>query len=426
MKKRLIGLASVIAICIPAGGLAQTRTPPAPGPGPVTVEQLVALALERAPGMQAERQSIARARGDAQQASLRGNPTLSTEQREELGGTDRMTAVMADWPLELFRRKARVAAANSQITVADAGVAEAERQLAGQVRRRAVELLVAERRAAVTDDIAASLHDTYELLRRRVDEGASAPLLRDQAYVEWQRSEAQRPLRRAGVRIADAELRAVVGLPAYVPLAIGDDLAALGQNPIPASVGIRADIRQAAATITLAAAITESARQEGRFDLGVFGGYTRMANGFPQFGLNSAGTPTPIRGQFNNLSLGVSVMLPLANRNQGAIGAATAEIRAAEFREAETKLNATSEVSAARARDDEARATVKVFDDGLRAAARKNLDVVRESFTIGRMTLADVFAEQRRHLDVEMGYVDALESAALARMNLLFVLGVTR
>ena len=67
-----------------------------------------------------------------------------------------------------------------------------------------------------------------------------------------------------------------------------------------------------------------------------------------------------------------------------------------------------------------------MYDDGLRATARKNLDVVRESFALGRMTLTDVLIEQRRLLDVEMGYVDALTSAALARANLLFVSGVTR
>ena len=67
-----------------------------------------------------------------------------------------------------------------------------------------------------------------------------------------------------------------------------------------------------------------------------------------------------------------------------------------------------------------------MYDDGLRTTARKNLDVVRESFALGRLTLTDVLVEQRRHLDVEMGYVDALTSAAFARANLLFVLGVTR
>lgn len=426
MKERLIVLLTcVITSMTPARTLAQSAAP-ASGAVPITVEQLVALALERAPGIQAQRLAVARARGETAQAALRANPTLSTEQREELGGTDRMTSVMIDWPLELFRRGARVSVARIGIEVEEATVAEAERQLAGDVRRRAIEVLAAERRAAVTDEIAASLHDTYELLRRRVDEGASAPLLRDQAYVEWQRSEAQRPGRRADVRAARAELRAVVGLPVDGPLVIEENLATLGQKSLPASLGLRADIRQAAARLRSTTAVADSARQQGRFDLGVFGGYTRMNNSFPQSGWTGAGTLEPIHAKFHNLSIGVSVMLPIANRNQGAIAAATADIKAAEFQQVGIQLNADAEVAAARVRDDGARAAVKIYDDGLRTAARKNLDVVRESFSLGRMTLADVLAEQRRHLDVEMGYVDALAAAALARANLLLVLGVTR
>jgi len=426
MRQRLIVLACVIGSMVPSQVLAQATASPASTAAPITVEQLVAMALDRAPGIQAQRLAIARANGDAEQAALRANPTLSTEQREEVGGSDRMTSLMVAWPLELFRRNARVTAAKTQVDVADAEVSEAERQLAGDVRRRAVELLAAERRAAVTEEIAASLHNTYESLSRRVDEGASAPLLRDQAYVEWQRFEAQRPIRRADARVAREQLRAVVGLPADAPLALADDLAAVGQTPIPTSTELRADIRQATATVAATHALSESTRQQGRFDVGVFGGYTRMTNSFPQFGLTSAGTPTPIHGVFNNLSFGVSVMLPIANRNQGAIAAAAADVHAAAFRQTAARLNAEAEVEAARARDEEAAATVKIYDDGLRSAARKNLDVVNESFSLGRMTLADVFAEQRRRLDVEMGYVDALAAAALARTRLLWALGVTR
>lgn len=426
MKQRMVIWAIGVAFVSPPPASAQVTSLQAPVPATVTVEQLVALALDRAPSLQAQRSAIARARAEAEQAALRANPTLSTEQRQQLGGTDRMTAVNVEWPLELFRRAARVTVAQAQIAVATADVAEAERRLAGDVRRRAVELLAAERRAAVVDEVTSSLRDTYELLKRRVEEGATAPLSRDQAYVEWQRSEAQRPLRRADARTARAELSAVVGLAIDTSLVIGDDLTSLGHQPVPTSPEVRADIRQARATLASATAMAESAKQQGRMDVGVFGGYTHMNNSFPQLGIDTAGAPTQIQGAFNNLSLGVSLTLPLGNRNQGAVAAATADIKAAEWRQSAARLNADAELAAARARDDESRATVEIYDAGLRTTARKNLDVVRESFLLGRMTLADVFAEHRRLLDVEMGYVDALTVAASARMQLLFVSGVTR
>ena len=41
--------------------------------------------------------------------------------------------------------------------------------------------------------------------------------------------------------------------------------------------------------------------------------------------------------------------------------------------------------------------------------ARQNLEVVRQTYTLGRATLLDVIAEQRRYIDIEMGYTDILK-----------------
>ena len=48
----------------------------------------------------------------------------------------------------------------------------------------------------------------------------------------------------------------------------------------------------------------------------------------------------------------------------------------------------------------------------------RNLDVVRETYELGRSTLTDVLAEQRRYLEIEMGYTDALRAAFDARTAL--------
>jgi cobalt-zinc-cadmium efflux system outer membrane protein len=45
----------------------------------------------------------------------------------------------------------------------------------------------------------------------------------------------------------------------------------------------------------------------------------------------------------------------------------------------------------------------------VREVARQNLEVVRQTYTLGRTTLLDVIAEQRRYIDIETGYTDALK-----------------
>jgi cobalt-zinc-cadmium efflux system outer membrane protein len=424
MTKRCF-MISMIAVTLPARILAQSM-PTTASAMHVTIDELVGKALESAPTIQAQRLAIDRARGEAEQAALRPNPTVMSERRDQLGGSDSMTSVSGEWPLELFRRGARVKSASAAVATATAEVEEAERQLAGEVRRRAVALLVAQRRLALTEEISTSLGETYRLLARRVDEGAAPPLARDQAFVEWQRVEAQRPARRADVRAASADLCAVVGLPPATALELTDDpLAFVGRLPA-SPEDVRSDVRTAVRRVDAANATLNEARQMGRFDLGVFGGYSRMDSGFSQFGFGVDGSRQPIQGVFHNLSIGLSVVVPIANRNQGAVTAARAEQRAAELQRDAARLEASADLVAARARDEEARSAVHVYGSGLRSAAKKNLDVVRESFSLGRLTLSDVLAEERRYLDVEMSYVDALAVALLAHANLLQALGVTR
>lgn len=426
MRRRQLAMWTV-AVMWPAVLLAQTPSAAGPPPMRMTLDELVAKALSDAPDLQATRLAIDRARGDAQQAALRANPMVTTERRDEIGGSDNMTSIGVAWPLELFRRGARVSLAAAGVAVATDDVAEAERQLAGEVRRRAGALAIAERRLSVTDEIAGSLRATYESLAHRADEGAAAPLLRDQAFVEWQRFEAQRPARRADLRAASVSLCALVGLPVDTTVAIADDLPAWIGRPLPApALDARPDVRAAAARIDAAAASISLAQREGRFDLGVSGAYSRMNEGFPQLGLTADGARIPIQGVFHNVSLGLSVTVPISNRNQGAVAGAQADRRAAERRRDAAMLQASAEIAAARAHDEEARAIVSIYASGLRATAKKNLDVVRESFTLGRLTSSDVFAEQRRYLDVEMGYIDALDAAVAARANLMQALGVTR
>ena len=45
----------------------------------------------------------------------------------------------------------------------------------------------------------------------------------------------------------------------------------------------------------------------------------------------------------------------------------------------------------------------------MRNVARRNLDVVRQTYGLGRTSLLDVVAEKRRYVDIENGYTDVLK-----------------
>jgi outer membrane protein TolC len=61
-----------------------------------------------------------------------------------------------------------------------------------------------------------------------------------------------------------------------------------------------------------------------------------------------------------------------------------------------------------------------------RLLASRNLDVVRESYELGRATLGDVLDETRRYLEFESAYTAALVEAFDARVALTLAMGVIR
>ena len=158
-------------------------------------------------------------------------------------------------------------------------------------------------------------------------------------------------------------------------------------------------------------------------DVSLFGGYMRMDSGFPQLGLSPAGTPERVRGQFHYVSAGATVMLPILNRNQGASAAARAERASAEEQRRALALAAGAQVAGATARARRAQQALEAYRQDTRDLARRNLDVVRQTFELGRMTIFDVMAEQRRYLDFERAYTMTLLEAWEARAELARALG---
>jgi outer membrane protein TolC len=61
-----------------------------------------------------------------------------------------------------------------------------------------------------------------------------------------------------------------------------------------------------------------------------------------------------------------------------------------------------------------------------RGLVRQNLDVVAQTFELGGATIFDMLAEQRRYLEVEHAYTNALREAWDARTALKRALGEVR
>ena len=401
----------------------------------LSLEQAIALAIEQEPSLRAARSQVDVAQGTKIQAALRPNPSVSFERREEPGGTDHLTTVGIEWPLDLFRRAGRIAVADREVATAQLAVADRERVLAAEVRTRYGEVLATIRDLALFDEIVAATQTQFDLLRSRVDQGASPPLERDLLDVELRRVQAERLLQTARTETAVFELKRVLGMQADATLTVRDTFEAFVQResavapPVPGTsttVEQRPDVREAAARIDTAMARIDRARSEGRFDVSLFGSYMRMDAGFPQRGFAPDGGLARVRGQFSYWSTGAMFTIPVLNRNQGDVAVARAERTGAAAAYEAARLAAEVELASARARDARAREAVKIFGAGAQALARQNLTVVGQSYGLGRVTVFEVLAERRRYLDVERAYTEALRAAFEARTALNRALGEGR
>ena len=399
----------------------------------VGLDAAIARALDREPSLRAVRWDIEVARGLRQQAGLRPNPTLTLERRDEPAGSDNLTSVGIEWPLELFRRSGRVQTAERGLQATQFAVADRERLLVADVRTQYGVAAAAVRDVIVADELVAAARRQWDVVRARVEAGGTPPLERDLLDVELRRLETGRLLAAGRADVAVVQLKQLLGMSPDEPLLLGETLEALvagstseAASAVPVSMATRPDVREAEVRVTLADARVDQARREGRVDVSLFGTYMRMDAGFPQQGVGGMGALERVRGRFNYVAGGAMVMLPLFNRNQGQVAAAQAERSGAETRREAAELAARAQVAAAQARDAQAQQAVSLYAGGVRTLARQNLNVVRQTFDLGRATVFDVLTEQRRYLEIEQAYTTALREAWEARAALKRALGETK
>ena len=396
----------------------------------LSVDAAIERALEAEPALRAVRTEVDAARAMSIQAGLRPNPSVEFVQQNEPGGTDQQTRIEVAWPLDLLRRGARVAAAERDVDVARHGAADRERLLAGQVRSAYGEVAAAVRDLSIIEELSGALSKQLALVRGRVQEGATPPVERDMLHVEFQRVEADRLLQAGRVEQALVALKRLLGILPDAPLAIRSTLEALVDAEARAApddlLDGRPDLQEARARVEAANAQADLARREGRPDVTLFGMYMRMDAGFPQRGFAPVDGIERVRGVFHNVGAGAMVTVPLFNRNQGAIQAADARRAGAAARMDAAELAALSEAEAALARDRYARQAAALYTSEARTLAQQTLEVVRQTYELGRATVFDVLAEQRRYLDVERGYTGVLAEVYQARQALRLALGDVR
>jgi cobalt-zinc-cadmium efflux system outer membrane protein len=390
----------------------------------ITVEQAVAYALEHNGELLGARKEIDAANGLVKQATLRANPKVDVSVSKTITGTDNNATLSGMLPLELGgRRSARIRVAERELEMRQQDVANRERMLAADVRAKFGGALAAILKLGFDEDLISTSQRSYNLVAARVAEGGTAPLEQNMVLVELNRLRSLRETAEGKAQIEMLELRNLIGMSPEEPLRLRGDFNDV-IAPLPAltdstelALAERPDLKLAKAAESFAEARIEQARAEGRLDASLTAGYQRMDSSYPLNGINDAGQLSPIRSTFHYFTVGVSLELPVRNKNQGGIEAAVAEAERAKRRREFLELTVRREVASAYAQYNSTARAAEIFRVGVKDQANANLDVVRQTYELGSKTLIDYLGEQRRFIDLQNGYIDALLDTYKARVE---------
>jgi len=389
----------------------------------LTMDEAIARMRAQSPDVLAAALKVKAAEGDLRTAGAYPNPTLSVGLgnfaigRTNPPGLGAGETVVVQGglseELELWgKRPARIAQAQSAIASAQSARGDLERTATFEVRRRFLDVLVATERRRLARENLDRYRETVRVSQARARSGDISPADFNKIALE------QRGFER---EVADADLERQQAMAALLPLigSEGDDVEPVGSLALPPVPGTsaalvddalakRPDLHEAESDVEAADAALELAHAEAWPNPTVGVGYTHS-----QF---------TVSGDLaDQIGANVSIALPVANRNQGAIERAEAEALTA--REAVHKLRLTipREVQTALAAYASAKARVDRFEHQFLKQAEAARKAAEVSYRDGAVSLLELLEAERTYIATQRDYLDALRDGHTAAYDVIRV-----
>ena len=123
------------------------------------------------------------------------------------------------------------------------------------------------------------------------------------------------------------------------------------------------------------------------------------------------------------LSFGVSIGIPVFNRNQGAKAEAELAISQAQRRREFTEQLLRAEVQSAYQRYEAARSAIAIHEQGVLDRSRQNIRTIRGAYEVGAFRVTELLSEQRRFVDFQREFTEALAEYYRALADLQSAIG---
>ena len=389
--------------------------------------QLLKAAMARNPEIRSRQARIGQAQGRQLQAGLHPNPSIGLEVETELdaaGTADRgFTAGYSHVFETAGKRGRRLAVAEVEVQISEDELAETRRVIAGQLRTLFLQILLLKRDVSTRQDLLRIATDFADLIQAQVQEGEVPALTLDQAKAEAERIQADLGLLVSQEEGLLLQLRTLAGLDPtdtvvvrgeLEPHDIGPPLEELSRRALAA----RPDLKAARAEVDRVSAQAELLKAQAVPNIVGSAGYSYSRSAFDLFGLTADGRPAPIRELSHGISVGVSLELPVRDRNQGNLAAAAAEGRAQRFHIRSLESSIRQEVAVAYQRYASSYHSLAVLQTEVLDRSRMALEALQKAYELGEIAFNDVLAEQRRLADLQGAYNSVLQAYATAAADL--------
>lgn len=388
-----------------------------------TVERLVATGFDRRADLLAARQRLAIAEGRLIQAGLRPNPELEAEY-----GSARFLAGEPESELDIGvsqvfetggKRRKRVAVARIELTRVRAEVLALERRFAAEIRAAYARAVAAGRQLDALERLIALNEELVRITNERLKEGDVAPLDLNLVRVETDRLRAQVVRTRADLEGEIISLRALAGLEMTEPLRI----APLPERPLRLDLNVmelaeiavreRPDLQAARLGEELGTARIRLAEAQAVPDVAASVRYSQERSLIDAEGVGD------LTDKDHVLTFGVSVEIPIFNKNQGEIASAVGERVEAQRQREFLEATIRRDVALAYRRYRAAAEALVLYSTQIIPRSEEIVRSMRSAYTLGEFSIFDVLTEQRRLVESETGYNEALKDyySALAELE---------
>ena len=384
----------------------------------LTLEQAIARALQESPDIKTADADVRVAEGELVRAkTLPYNPTVSggigphkDVAAGESAGTNEYAASL-EQTLEIAgQRGKRIASAEARLAASQGRATFARQSVASRVRRAFYLAATARERLATTRDAERVAAELQVFAGDRLNLGAGTQLELNVSRAAAGRARSDRLIAERRFRLARTELAETMGAPpAEVPEPAGAPPALA-----PVSVAEEEFVRRAVAQRGDLAAARQEAVAAGH-DLTL---EERLRFPDPTFGVSYARSH-----EERSLLFGVTIGLPLFNRNQGGIATAGALKQRASVAEQNALRSVEREARAAFAAYENAREAAEGFDREVVERLAENIDLARESFQAGKISLLEFNLLRRELVETRLAYLDAVAELVEARFALELALG---